>query len=209
MSSTVPATRGGGPHDLFATPAWVTEALLRAVEFPDGTWFEPAVAEGAIVRAVERVRPGRQSWVACEIRDVATPPYVDGRSLYHGDFLTMPALAEAFAHAPPPACIITNPPFRLAEPFARRALALAAPQGATVALLLRLAYLESEKRLPFHRAYPSDVYVLARRPSFTSDGATDSAAYAWFVWGPGRGHRWQILEAGTRCAASSGPETAT
>jgi hypothetical protein len=28
------------------------------------------------------------------------------------------------------------------------------------------------------------------RPSFTPDGKTDSAAYAWLVWGPGRGGRW-------------------
>lgn len=25
-------------------------------------------------------------------------------------------------------------------------------------------------------------------------GKTDSAAYAWFVWGPGRGNRWHILD---------------
>ena len=39
-------------------------------------------------------------------------------------------------------------------------------------------------------ALPADLYPLASRPSFTPDGKTDSAAYAWLVWGPGRGGRW-------------------
>jgi hypothetical protein len=42
-------------------------------------------------------------------------------------------------------------------------------------------------------------HVLPRRPSFYSrpegrTGSTDSSAYGWFVWGPGRGGRWQILD---------------
>ena len=33
-------------------------------------------------------------------------------------------------------------------------------------MLLRLAFLESAERLAFHRAHPTDVHVLSRRPSF-------------------------------------------
>ena len=86
--------------------------------------------------------------------------------------------------------IITNPPFYLAEQFVRKSLSCATH----VAMLLRLAFLETRKREALHEEFPSDVYVLSRRPSFMSNGATDSCAYAWFVWGPGRGNRWEILK---------------
>jgi hypothetical protein len=38
-----------------------------------------------------------------------------------------------------------------------------------------------------------DVYVLSKRPSFSGNGKTDATAYAWFLFGPGRGGRWQVL----------------
>jgi hypothetical protein len=48
--------------------------------------------------------------------------------------------------------------------------------------LLRLAFLEGQKRAPFWKAQPPySVSVLAKRPSFTG-GGTDSAAYAFFEW---------------------------
>lgn len=83
--------------------------------------------------------------------------------------------------------IITNPPFYLAEEIVRKALRCADH----VAMLLRLAFLESRRREAFHEEHPSNVYVLSRRPSFMANGMTDSAAYAWFKW-PGEG-RWEIL----------------
>jgi hypothetical protein len=98
----------------------------------------------------------------------------------------------------------------------------------TVALLLRLNWLGSQERAAFHRAHPSDILLLPKRPEFTASmscsakkqgctyretlpiesprpkacpkcgartmcSTTDSIEYAWFVWGPGRGNRWQIL----------------
>lgn len=90
--------------------------------------------------------------------------------------------------------VIGNPPFTHAEAFARRAIDVVKPRRGTVALLLRLAFLETTTRIPFNRAHPADVFVLPLRPSFTGDGGTDSAAYGWFVWGPGRGGRWSILD---------------
>ncbi len=46
----------------------------------------------------------------------------------------------------------------------------------------------------FPDEFPCDVFVLSRRPSFLGNGMTDSSAYAWFVWGPGRGGRWSLLK---------------
>ena len=52
-----------------------------------------------------------------------------------------------------------------------------------MAFLLRLAFLESAKRIPFWNEHPCrKVFVLSSRPSFTGDGRHDSAAYGFFWW---------------------------
>ena len=64
-------------------------------------------------------------------------------------------------------------------------------------MLLRLSFLESKGRVKFHQDFPADVYVLAKRPSFTGDGKADSCAYAWFVWRtPATGHAGRIMVLG-------------
>jgi hypothetical protein len=88
--------------------------------------------------------------------------------------------------------LVTNPPYSLAAEFIQRALERYR-KSIDCAFLLRLNYLGSQKRAAFHREHPSDVFVLPRRPSFTGKG-TDATEYAWFVWGPGRGGRWSILD---------------
>lgn len=168
---------GENPHDFFPTPMGVTRAFIAACPLPDGLWCEPAVGDGHIIDAVGK----RAGWATFDIRPVAAPVLSD----YHEqtDFL---AHDEAMRFD----VIITNPPFYLAEEFVRKALRCATH----VAMLLRLAFLESRRREAFHLEHPSDVYVLSRRPSFMANGATDSCAYGWFVWGPGRGGRWSILQ---------------
>lgn len=168
------------PGDFYATPAWVTRAILPHLP-AFATVLDPCAGEGAILREVgggfgierdfERVH-------RCHAQDIPCT---------HGDALASEAVWGRFS-----VCVM-NPPFSQAEAFVRRALAEAAPQRATVAALLRLAFLEGIARAPLHREHPADVYVLPRRPSFTG-GGTDATAYAWFVWGPGRGGRWSILD---------------
>jgi tRNA G10 N-methylase Trm11 len=78
--------------------------------------------------------------------------------------------------------VVGNPPYNAAEAHVRRGLEVAG----SVAMLLRLAFLESAERVCFWREHPvAEVFVLAERPSFTG-GGTDNSAYAWFVWR--RGH---------------------
>lgn len=167
---------GENPHDFFPTPPDVTRAFIEACPLPDGLWCEPAVGDGHIISAVGK----REAWATFDIRPVPAPAL----SNYHaiGDFLQHDERCRFTT-------IITNPPFYLAEEFVRKALRCADH----VAMLLRLAFLESRKREQFHVEHPADVYVLSRRPSFLANGATDSCAYGWFVWGPDRGGRWQIL----------------
>ena len=168
---------GENPHDFFPTPPAVTKAFLEACPLPDGVWCEPAVGDGHIINTVGK----REGWMTFDIRDVKKPALAD----YHEqtDFLTLDTSKIHFD------VIITNPPFYLAEEFVRKAISC----SLYTAMLLRLAFLESRKREEFHIAHPADVYVLSRRPSFMANGATDSCAYGWFVWGPGFGGRWHLL----------------
>jgi hypothetical protein len=168
---------GENPHDFFPTPPAVTRAFLDACPLPDGEWCEPAVGAGHIIEAVGK----RRGWATFDIRDVGAPSLSDFHESGY-DFLQHDESIRFDV-------IITNPPFYLAEEFVRKALRCADH----VAMLLRLAFLESRRREVFHQEHPSDVYVLSRRPSFMANGATDSCAYGWFVWGPGRGGRWEIL----------------
>ena len=106
-------------------------------------------------------------------------------------------------HSDPVDLAITNPPFSLALPIAEHLLKLVSQVRGTVALLLRLAFLEGVDRTAFHVDHPSDVFVLRRRIQFgvvreqiviPHPKGCDRWAYAWFVWGPGRGGRWSILD---------------
>jgi hypothetical protein len=74
---------------------------------------------------------------------------------------------------------VGNPPYLQAQEHIEHALSLE-PVG--VAFLLRLGFLEGQKRAAFWRKHPPHtVHVLSKRPSFTV-GGTDSAAYGFFVW---------------------------
>lgn len=171
---------GENPHDFFPTPHGVTRAFVDACRLPDGLWCEPAVGAGDIVKAIGP----RHQWTTFDIRDVPAPELAHDHAASF-DFLNdVPDDLGIVWDV-----IVTNPPFYLAEEFVRKAL----KHADHVAMLLRLAFLETRKREDLHREHPSDVYVLSRRPSFMANGATDSCAYAWFVWGPGRGGRWEIL----------------
>jgi len=89
---------------------------------------------------------------------------------------------EEFKTLEPFELIIGNPPYSLAEEHVRLCLGLLAP-GGQLTFLLRLAFLESQSRRKLWKEHPpAQVDVFHSRPSFTSNGKTDSAAYAVFTW---------------------------
>ena len=183
MVGRVSATGRGGARrkdDYYATPGWAVDAILPFLPL-DGRVLEPAVGEGAIVARLVAAGVARDRVTAIEL-DAARAAMSGARA---ADFL-------GFAAATPERfeLVVTNPPFRLAREFCDAAFRLAP----TVAMLLRLNFIASKARAPWHRAHPADLYVLSRRPSFTG-GGTDSTEYAWFVWGHGRGGRWRVLDA--------------
>ena len=205
---------GRRKDDFYVTPFEVVEAILPHVLDPRMTSVcDPACGDGAILSVLAALYP--------ELR-LQGIELDQSRRAKTVELLGMPNNQLACADALSCDCdlwwdadlIITNPPFSLAQEFVERALAtrrMFAMEGLsrlahglaqtsepktmpTVAMLLRLAFLESAKRAAFHRRYPADVYVLSSRPSFTGDGKSDSCAYAWFVWGKGKGGSWTVLD---------------
>lgn len=86
--------------------------------------------------------------------------------------------------------IVGNPPFNLAAPIVRKCYDLLASGGLLI-FLLRLGFLESQERSEWNRAYPpTGICTLSRRPSFTGDGGSDNAAYAWIAWVKGPADCW-------------------
>ena len=172
-------------NDFYATPPWCTRAILRELRSVSlSTVLDPCAGDGAILRVVREFNP-LGLCLGLEIHSVrAQLAGMSGAEVEIRDSLT----AKAW---PASSAIVTNPPYSLASEFVVRALR--EREGSPVIMLLRLSWLEGQERAPFHRANPSDVYVLPRRPSFTGNG-TDSSAYAWFVWGLTPGGNWKILE---------------
>lgn len=201
----------------YPTPDWCVRAI--AAHLPAaGCILDPCAGDGAVLdalRATGRFRP--IAWFGFEIdpalndvacrkgyaNDAATAIELGAPGV---DFSSTGGLAAAAARDAlsdaswgHPELVVTNPPYGLALAFVQRALREVAP-GGTVAMLLRINWLGSQARAAFHREHPADVYVLSHRPKFrpskkTGKMASDATEYAWFVWGPGRGGRWFVLDA--------------
>lgn len=172
--------------DFYPTPAWCVHRLLEAVDLPGGSWLEPCVGDGAIVRAVNDVRSD-VSWSTIDVRPSTKADLIaDFVALGYGDAIDSIQPKGGWD------VIVTNPPFSLALEFVEEALR----RSRVVAMLLRLGWLSSSKRHPFVSQNTPDVYVLPDRPSFDPQKkcGSDTADYGWMVWGPGRGGRIEILK---------------
>jgi hypothetical protein len=162
-------------HDLYETPAVAVEALLRVEPLPYRIW-EPAAGRGAIVNVI---RAHGHEVIASDLIDYGVP----GQEVC--DFLGVDSGCYPLRE-----CIVTNPPYKLAHQFVEHALRLC-PK---VIMLLRLAFLESERRCNIlDNAGLARVWVFRKRlPMMHRDGwegrkANSGMAFAWFVWE--RGHQ--------------------
>jgi hypothetical protein len=156
-------------RDLYETPPEATRALLGVEQIPHCVW-EPAAGRGAIVRVL---RDHGHAVIASDIINYDFPLH------FVRDFLTVtkvPAGTEL---------ILTNPPYQQATEFVPRALKLC-PR---VIMLLRLAFLESERRSALlDHGMLARVHVFKNRlPMMHRDGwagprASSAIALAWFVF---------------------------
>ena len=172
MSST---NRGAtrAPLDAYYTPDAVARACVATIapELVGAIVLEPHAGGGAFVRALRGVAGMVH---ACDLNPEAPGlREADVSQSQPTDFFAT-AWRDGRFH-----WVIGNPPFGDAQAHVEQALEVASDG---VGFLLRFAFLEGAKRRAFWRAHPpAEVHVLVNRPSFTG-GATDSAAYGWFIW---------------------------
>lgn len=157
-------------NDLYETPAVATQALLRVERLPRKLW-EPAAGRGAIVR---ELRSAGHEVIASDLVDYRQPTHFARRDFFLE--LKRPDGCQA---------IVTNPPFKHAGKFVAHALELC-PR---VIMLLRLAFMESERRRGilegcglarihvFRKRLP-----MMHRHNWKGPKAVSALAFAWFVW---------------------------
>jgi hypothetical protein len=158
--------------DCYETPPEAVQALLKVEKLPHRIW-EPCCGSGNIagtlIQAGHAVSP--------------TDLYDYGYGLPDVDFLTTEVQTSADA-------IVTNPPYQLAQKFIERAIDLKIP---LVIMLLRLAFLESERRRTvLEHSGLARIHVfrnrlpMMHRKGWDGPKASSAIPFAWFVWE--RGH---------------------
>ncbi|BBK30289.1 hypothetical protein EDC65_2265 [Stella humosa] len=153
--------------DFYPTPPSATEALLAVEDFSGLVW-EPACGDGAITRVLQ-----------ARGLEVVSSDLIDrGFGQVGVDFL--------LDYRTRADCIVTNPPFKLAEPFIRHALGRVPGK---VAMFLRLAFLEGIARRRLFQGTPiARVWVFSSRVALARNGEAMAnggmIAFAWFVWDP-------------------------
>lgn len=152
--------------DYYATPSCTTEALLREVKLPKLIW-EPACGDGAISKLLEAAG---HTVISTDLnnRGYGTTPV---------DFLMETRAPEGVK------CIVTNPPYKLANEFVDKALELVP----VCHMLLRLAYLEGTTRARLIDNHLRRVVMGADRPpmmhreDYEGPKLKDSrSAFGWF-----------------------------
>lgn len=154
-------------HDFYPTHPSATRALLSVERFEGAIW-EPACGEGDITRVLEEAG-----------YEVHSSDLIDrGFGDVGVDFLR-----QFRSRAPN---IVTNPPFKLAMPFVNASLQHASGK---VAMFLRLAFLEGQRRGPWFQRTPlKRVWVMSSRVPMqrarlaNADDSGGVLAFAWFVW---------------------------
>jgi hypothetical protein len=156
-------------HDYYPTPESLVVAALDKVTITPATILDPGAGDGVWGRVAFK------KWndpfiVGIDIREVPMPECYTWWK-FNTDFLEM-KLDVTFN------LVMGNPPYNKAEEFIRKGYAHLTVGGQMV-MLLRLAFLESQKRAKglWKELRPKNVYVLGRRPSFTGNGKTDATAY--------------------------------
>ena len=160
--------------DCYDTPPVAVEALLRVEQLPHYLW-EPAAGHGNIV---DVLRAHGHEVIGSDIADYGRPDFFSDHNFLLG-------------HKAPDGCecIVTNPPFKLAQQFVAHALDLC-PR---VVMLLRLAFLETKRRREILEGRGlARVHVfrnrlpMMHRAGWEGRKASSAMAFAWFAWD--RGH---------------------
>lgn len=159
--------------DFYATPIPVIENLFNHHKLKKGNILEPSAGNGNFVKVIRE--KSNSHITALEIREEEygnLNKYAD--EVIIDDFLRWKP-SKKFK------TIIGNPPYTYALEFIEKCFEIAEPDTEII-MLLRTAFLESQKRYEFWQKHPvNKLYVLSKRPSFTGKG-TDATSYSWFIW---------------------------
>lgn len=166
VNGIIPDNENREKDDFYPTPPEGTLALLGVESFTGKIW-EPACGDGAISKVL--IDHGYEVYST----DLVDRGYGQARV----DFLMECQTCDN---------IITNPPFKLALPFVKHALALTTGK---VAMLVRLAWLEGiERREMFETTPLARVWVFSKRLTMVRGGdeslrgGGSMTAFAWLVW---------------------------
>ena len=166
-------------NDFYATNPKALEMLLDAFPF-DGKCLEPCVGQGHLANVIKsRVD---DEVVCLDLIDRGYP-----NTIVH-DYLSW-VTNDSFD------CIISNPPYSLAEEFIRKSLSLLT-SGGICAMFLKIQFLESAGRKVFFEEFPPKyIYVFrsrmdAWRNGFRLNPDTNKPwqttfCHAWFIWEKG------------------------
>lgn len=140
--------------------------------------LDPGAGDGVWGNVLKRECPSAAIY-GVELREVRRPEVYTAWAV--GDFLAGAALIE-----PSFDLVIGNPPYKNAEQWIRRSLDVV-KEGGYLLFLLRLTFLESQKRASglFVEHPPLRVAVCGRRPSFSGNGKTSPDAYMYCIWRKG------------------------
>ncbi len=160
-------------HDYYATEPKAMELLLKEERFAPVIW-ECACGEGHLAKVLEKAG---YEVIATDL-------------IYRGYGNARPAnfLKETLIGFE--GDIITNPPYKFALEFVKKALDSVKP-GRKVAMFLKLQFLEGKARKQFFLNNPPKVvYVSSSRLLCAMNGEfekikSSAVAYAWFVWEKG------------------------
>ena len=152
-------------HEYEIDPRWAIDALLDVEPFNGVSW-DPSYSNGSIPQVMSA------RGLSCFGSEITQRNYNEAMF----DFFTDKYSVDN---------IVTHPPYRLIEPYICRALKQAHYK---VAILTRLAFLESVKRRAFFQATPlARIWLPSQRMATPAcktnkEAKGGSATYAWFVW---------------------------
>lgn len=155
-------------EDYYATETKATEWLCKLEHFA-GPILEPSCGEGHIAKVL-----------------MAHGYEVECRDLVNRGFGTPGKDFLAIDNTTWQGDIITNPPYKFALEFVRKALAII-PDGHKVAMFLKIQFLEGKaRRKLFDSTPPKTVWVSSSRLKCAMNGEFEAmtgsaASYAWFV----------------------------
>ena len=152
--------------DFYATHPSVVEKLLLKEQFNKNI-YEPACGMGHISEVL------KNHGYNVESSDIEDRGYGDVKDFFEVTYNESD--------------IVTNPPYFCGLDFIKHAINIS-KKGTKIAMLFRLAFLESKSRYEFFKVNPpTTVYVFAKRVLCSKNGEFEKyngggIAFAWFIW---------------------------